>query len=269
MRIAWATDIHLEFLNPAALTRFVVTLAESNAEAFLLGGDISQARGLAKHLRILERALERPIYFVLGNHDFYHGRIAEVRDLVRTISDASPYLRWVPASGPVSLAADWGLLGHDGWADGRYGDYLNSPVLLNDYRLIEDLVGLDPRERLVRMQELAQEAADYFATRLPAALEQWERVILLTHVPPFAEAAWHLGRMSDQNWLPHFASRVTGDVLRTTMQQHPDRELLVLAGHTHSPGEVSVLPNLRVLTGGARYGFPVIQREWDLESYTP
>ena len=31
------------------------------------------------------------------------------------------------------------LLGQDGWADGRYGDFTNSLVVLNDSRLIEEL----------------------------------------------------------------------------------------------------------------------------------
>lgn len=30
--------------------------------------------------------------------------------------------------------------------------------------------------------------------------------------------------------------------------------------HTHGSGEAQILPNLRVLTGGARYGAPVVQR---------
>lgn len=264
MRIAWATDIHLEFLTPAGLTRFVVTLAESKAEAFLLGGDINQALGIEKHLRILERALERPIYFVLGNHDYYHGEVARVRERITAITAASPVLRWLPALGPVGLSDECGLVGHDGWADGRFGDYANSRVMLNDYRMIEDFIGLGPADRLARMQALAQGAADFFRLELPRALARWKRVIVLTHVPPFAEAAWHMGKISDQDWLPHFASQVTGAVLKEIMEQHPHRQLLVLCGHTHSPGEVQVLPNLRVLTGGARYGHPEIQREWEV-----
>jgi len=39
--------------------------------------------------------------------------------------------------------------------------------------------------------------------------------------------------------------------------------MTMLCGHTHGDGEAQVLPNLRVLTGGAIYGKPVIQ--WMLE----
>ena len=44
------------------------------------------------------------------------------------------------------------------------------------------------------------------------------------------------------------------DVMRT----RPDRELVVLCGHTHGSGRTQILDNLRVLTGGARYGEPRI-----------
>lgn len=263
MRLAWATDIHLEFLTPPALTTFCVTLASSSAEAFLLSGDISQARGLPKHLRILERTLERPIYFVLGNHDFYHGRIAEVREQVREISRISSYLRWLPASGPIELSPTSGLVGHDGWADGRLGNYARSPVLLNDYRLIDDFVGLDAAARLTLLNQLGDEAADYFRRELPGALDRWQRVIVLTHVPPFAEAAWYRGRRSDDDWLPHFSCQAVGQALIEAASSRPDREIRVFCGHTHSAGELEVLPNLRVFTGGAQYGAPVIQAEWD------
>ena len=48
--------------------------------------------------------------------------------------------------------------------------------------------------------------------------------------------------------------------LRDVMAAHPDKEMLVLCGHTHGAGECQVLPNLRVLTGGAEYGRPTVQR---------
>ena len=41
---------------------------------------------------------------------------------------------------------------------------------------------------------------------------------------------------------------------------HPGCSTTVLCGHTHSAGEARVLPNPRVLTGGAEYGRPDVQR---------
>jgi Icc protein len=56
-----------------------------------------------------------------------------------------------------------------------------------------------------------------------------------------------------------------GDVLAEAMAAHPDRNMTVLCGHTHGAGEAEMLPNLRVLTGGAVYGMPRIQRVLDVE----
>jgi 3',5'-cyclic-AMP phosphodiesterase len=263
MRLAWLTDIHLEFLSPPALTTFCIALAESSAEAFLVSGDISQARGLDKHLRILERTLERPLYFVLGNHDFYHGSIVGVRERMAETTSRSPYLAWLPARGPVELAPGIGLLGHDGWADGRLGDYAHSGVLLNDFRLIDDLRGLDRPSRLQRLMQLGDEAASALRRQLDEALPRWRRLIVLTHVPPFAASAWYRGHQADDAWLPYLTCRAVGEVLLETMNVHPDHEMLVLCGHTHSAGETLIAKNLVVHTGGATYGEPVIQREWE------
>ena len=49
------------------------------------------------------------------------------------------------------------------------------------------------------------------------------------------------------------------------MAAHPECEMTVLCGHTHSPGEAQILPNLRVLTGGAEYGRPALQRVLTVE----
>ena len=40
---------------------------------------------------------------------------------------------------------------------------------------------------------------------------------------------------------------------------------MVLCGHTHGSGEAPILSNLRVLTGGAVYGKPGVQRVLEVE----
>ena len=120
--------------------------------------------------------------------------------------------------------------------------------------------GLDENERLLRLNALGDEAAARFRRILPGALARSRRLIVLTHVPPFREACWHRGRVSDDAWLPHFACKAVGEALIEAMASHPECEMTVLCGHTHSAGEAQVLPDLRVLTGGAEYGRPEMQR---------
>jgi hypothetical protein len=171
-------------------------------------------------------------------------------------------LHYLPDSGVVPLTPEACLVGHDGWADGRLGDYAGSDVLLNDYGLIGEFGGFgeEKAERLARLNALGDEAAAHFRSVLPAALARFRHVVVLTHVPPFKAACWHEGQISDDNWLPHFTCKAVGDVLAGAMGAAPDRRMTVLCGHTHGAGEAQVLPNLRVLTGGAVYGRPVVQR---------
>src|SRR5262249_54833064 len=151
-------------------------------------------------------------------------------------------------------------VGHDGWADARLGNYERSLVMMNDYRLIEEFAGMSKQDRWPLLIAEAEAAAFHVRRVLPQALERFPRVALVTHVPPFREACWHQGRISDDEWLPHFSSHTMGDAILTVMRNYPQKNLTVLCGHTHGRGEARPAPNVLVLTGGAEYGAPEIER---------
>ncbi len=262
MKLAWLTDIHLNFLRPAALEAFLVMLADTEADAFVITGDIGEAHDVARHLNAIDNAAQRPVYFVLGNHDFYRGSIAEVRKTAQQLCAGCPNLHWMPDAGVIPLTAETCLVGHDGWGDGRLGDYFGTDVLLNDFGLIGEFGGFEEtkEERLAKMHALGDEAAAYLRTVLPDALARFRHVIVATHVPPFRESCWHEGQVSNDDWLPFFTCKAVGDMLAEAMAAAPERTMTVLCGHTHGGGEAEILLNLRVLTGGARYGSPEVQR---------
>jgi len=87
----------------------------------------------------------------------------------------------------------------------------------------------------------------------------------LTHVPPFKEACWYQGKMGNDDWLPYFACKATGDVLLEMAQVRPDCHLTVLCGHTHHSGTIQMLPNLYVKTGSAEYGQPHVEEILTIE----
>ena len=264
-RLAWLTDIHLNFAEPGAFDGLSRAILQSGADAVLLGGDIGEAPDVEEYLLELDRRLGLPLYFVLGNHDFYLGSIAGVRARVADLCRRSDRLSWLPAAGVVALSPGTALVGHDGWADGRLGDYEHSGVTLSDYRFIAELTDLGAGERLGRLQALGDEAAAHFRAVLPAALARFPRVIVLTHVPPFREACRYLDRVANDDYLPHFACKAVGDVLAEAAAAHPGCQVTVLWSHTHSPSEAVILPNLRVVTGGAEYGEPSVQRLLDVD----
>lgn len=269
MRLAWLTDIHLNFLTPDKCQDFLGLVAE-RCDAVVISGDIAESHDIEGHLREMEPILAKPIYFVLGNHDFYKGSIARTRDRVGKVARQSDYLIYLTQESVVQLTPNTALVGHDGWADARLGDFDRSDVLLNDYFLIEELSRwnrdfIPEKEGLRRtLQDLGDEAAAHFAKVLSEAVSNYRDVIAVIHAPPFREAAWHEGRTSDDNWLPHMTCKAAGDVMLGAMRSHPNSKLLVLCGHTHGKGEVSLLDNLTVRTGGAKYGEPQIQEIMDI-----
>lgn len=264
IRAAWLTDIHLNFLSPVQQEKFFTLVNRAQPDCVLLSGDITEAPRLQWSLSLLEKRIKRPIHFVLGNHDYYSGSFTDVQSLARRMSSASGGLNWLTEGGVIELAPGVGLLGHDGWADGRCGDYHGSDIMLNDYVAIQDFMGLDKAARLRRLNLLGDATAAYLREWLPDALKQYQQVFLVTHVPPFREACWHEGSISGDDWLPHFVCQAAGEALADIMSRHREHQLTVLCGHSHGRGEAQILPNLRVLTGGAEYGRPEVQQvfEW-------
>lgn len=261
-RAAWLTDIHLEFLRPDQIEGFVRTIAGHDPDVVMISGDISTARYLRRHLIYLAQHLKVPVCFVLGNHDFYGSDIPDVHTAMRRLTAENLGPIWLPEIGIVELAPGVALVGHDGWSDGRYGNFTRSNLMLNDYVQIKSLSRLTPHDRLKRLQALGDEGARYLEGILKQAVASYRRLIVLTHPPPFQEACWHEGKQAadDDPFLPHFTCKAIGDVLRHFSRAHPAHEFTVLCGHTHGSGEVQMYPNLRVITGGAEYEKPVVQR---------
>jgi hypothetical protein len=102
-RLAWLTDIHLNFVTPRHVDTLVCAVHTAGAEAVLLTGDVAEAPELVAHLESLDARLERPLYFVLGNHDFYRGSIAAVRATVAGLCARSSSLCWLSRAGMIEL----------------------------------------------------------------------------------------------------------------------------------------------------------------------
>lgn len=258
MRIAWATDIHLDHADPEAWSLFIADIQAAQAQALYLTGDLSEAPRLEQDLNRLADAIQMPIYFVLGNHDYYHGRIAEVEERMVALTQASEWLRWLPATGPVALSQGEGVIGHDGWSDGRHGDFATSTIRLKDYRLIHDFAEAGEAGRLALLHQLGDRAAAHLEPHLRAALEQFEHTWLLMHPPPVREACRYGPDMADDNWAPHFTCKAIGDLLERLLPVYPERRVTVLAGHTHNAWVCQPLPNLTVQVGAATYEHPAL-----------
>lgn len=259
MSLAWVTDIHLNFLDTSGIATFCQRIAAMGADGVIVSGDISEAHELATHLELLATHLARPVYFVIGNHDAYRGSIAGTKATATRVAASSQWLRYLPVSGVIPIDGVTCLVGVDGWADTRLGDWAESRVRLNDYLLIDELRGHTQAQLATVLQAISDAEAALARTLVRDALDRFKRVVFVTHVPPFEGAAWHEGKISDADWLPHFSSRSMGEMLLEEIDERSDRELLVLCGHTHGAGVYRPRSNVEVRTGGADYGAPEVQ----------
>jgi hypothetical protein len=262
VHIAWATDVHLDSVSEQDVELFCQNLSSDGATGLLLSGDIAEAETFAQWIDHLHARLEIPVYFVLGNHDFYGGDISAVRRRARSLeSDGVTYLS---GSGPVPVAPGVALVGHDGWGDCQIGN-LDNFEFLTDYLAIRDLSdtidtgllrqGVIPRDRLRdKLQALGRAAADALQPHLIAAAGANDSVLVATHVPPFEDACWHDGSVSPSTWLPGFTCQAIGDLLIDVCNDYQEVEFTVVCGHTHGYGHTRPQPNLNVHTGYGDYG---------------
>ena len=257
--LSWLTDPHLNFLTPGAMRDFAHHLAEQCPDGLVITGDIAESPSVTSLMEILDQTLRCPVYFVLGNHDYYFGSIGETRERVRSWARQTTRCRWLPDSGVISLSDSTALVGHGAWSDGRVGDFMGSPIWINDYRHIADLVCDSKQELHRRLKELGDEGADAIGELLSEALESHRHVIVATHSPPFAEACWHDGKAEVGEWTPHFTCEAVGRRLVEIMETRTHQSLQVICGHTHGEGQVQIRPNIHVRTGGAIYEAPDLQ----------
>lgn len=258
MKLAWATDIHIDCCRTDWLEELYGEVLEAQPDALLITGDITQAPHLGWTLGRLENLFRLPVYFVLGNHDYYGSSIVKVRRSMSRFSRQFPLLHWLDREGIVPLTGETCLMGREGWYDGRNGDIRNSNVdgYLTDFSAILELSRARRVERERILNRLGDRDAACFRRWLPLALDRFRHVVVATHVPPFAVASRYQGEMSAPDYLPFFSCRVVGEVLADAMARHTDRRMTVLCGHTHEKYELDILPNLTVRVGGAEYGYP-------------
>lgn len=273
MKLAWCTDIHLNFLNDHKREEFYDKFMTDDIDAVLISGDIAEATNIDYIMIEMGNYIKKPIYFVCGNHDFYEGCVSSVRlSLVETMNKCE-YLKYLTISGcAIDLTDPVIIAGTDGWADTRYGDVWKSHVALNDEHYIKDLRDHQTNYNYgtpgkVGKWDKRKELADADAEQLKRDILNIEgemdsitkKVIILTHIPPFPEASKHRGVQSDDNYLPFYASKATGDVLIELATKYPDVDFLCLCGHTHGAADFQALPNLRVKAGECEYRYPCIQ----------
>lgn len=260
MKLIWCSDIHLNFLNLGLRIDFYNKITEAKGNAVVISGDIAESHNVVPLLEEMQNVIKIPIYFVLGNHDFYGSSVKAVKRSVRPFG-------YLGVLGLAPLTENTVVLGVDGWGDCRNGDFKNSRLTMSDWFYIDDLkdvyheYNLFGRDMLKRtLQKLADSDARKLKRKvLRAIAEGYTKLIIVTHVPPFEEVCIHAGKKSTPDGLPFFSSKILGTTILPIAQKYPEIDFLWLSGHTHSRATYSPCPNMICKVAKAEYYFPQIE----------
>lgn len=264
-RVVWLTDLHLNHCDDELVDRLFEDVINAEPDSIWMGGDFSESFQLSRYLRWIGHVFTCPVYFVLGNHDYYFSSIDRVRDEVIEICHEWENLHYLTHEKVIPLTEHSALIGHDGWSDGRLGDYEKSVVMMHDYHTISDLAGLNKEDRWSVLKARGDEAGDSIREKLQQGFMEFQHLYLLTHVPPTRSSCWHNGELSDDQWAPHFTCKAVGDSIKDELRQNPDKRVTVYCGHTHGEGTSRPQPNWTIHTGKALYGHPSIARVFEVE----
>lgn len=281
MRLTWLTDIHLDFITSTTdiaisnsnLDVFSSMIMEEQPDACVITGDISRAPLLNEHLISLETRLNIPIYFVLGNHDFWGANIDDVRRNIVRLTQSSRNIRYLSLMNYVMLNDQTALIGHDGWYDALYGEPQHSNFVMNDWLLIGDFaragaivnrnINLSTIVRIARTQ--ASIATQHIMSCINNVLvsRNPKKIIIATHVPPFIEPLQNSkGAITDM--LPWYASKILGNMLLSIAKINQNTQFEVICGHCHTGYEQQITKNIRIYSGHAQYSHPLVQRTFEI-----
>jgi Icc protein len=270
MKLAWATDIHLDCVDNIEHSLSSLESASRSCDAVILSGDISVGPSIALHLRMLEEALEKPIYFVLGNHDYYFSDIAGTRRRVIDTCNFISYSRYLNSVPYVKLGQKAAIVGSDGWYDGFNGSLEKSSFIMNDWLKIKDFqpaiqqmpgrTNLDLPTIVKISRSICHASVLHIIKGIKAIADNVDDIVVVTHVPPFVESyrSEKYKDMDPETVIPWYTSKMMGEMLLIAAKTYPNVQFTVLSGHTHSSFEGRILPNLLAYVGKSQYGTPQI-----------
>lgn len=248
----WMTDTHLNFpIDNGVKRKFLQSIGKCDTDIFITG-DIGDGRSLENNLNELALYTDHTVYFITGNHDYYHSSFKDTHKIIQRCVRENANLVYLPDSGVVRLNDDTCIIGPEGWYDCRI---CHNPVLLpfamNDFNYIEDLK-IDDKFLLVQeIQKRADDGLEQLKKMLEEASKKYTNIIILSHPALF-------GRMTEFNsYQPFYVWYDAGCFLADFANSRPSLNILSLSGHTHSKNCIN-LGNLNCFSLYAEYGLPKI-----------
>lgn len=263
MKLILGSDLHIDHLNPEEKADFLTRVKREcdDPNAFLLiTGDITSGRTLFEHIDNVAQASRARMLYVLGNHDLWGTSFAEANRVLRPHGLVDGHAVFMDLVDRVQLEDDLCVVGDTGWYDGRNGLQGAPRFIMNDWFYISEYRSNKTMSERAFSAVIADARAAILEKKLRAAVAAGNnRVIVLTHVPPWVEACRHMGQPSDTYALPWFSSQALADVIDQVAKEFFHVKFEVLCGHTHDRYEYKRDDNLFCYVTGAAYGAPYVR----------
>lgn len=244
----WLTDPHFDKFNDNVSDWGKEVRAEyPRAAGIIVTGDISTSQFLETHLKDLAQGFSGTIYFVVGNHDYWHSSFREIDELINTFKPEDGLVSLENKF--VSLTAEVALIGSSGFYDAIYGEFEDSPIEMNDWYFIEELTN-ENRLQIIR-ERSAHLSTRVLEQMVRAQKKGYSRILIATHFPPFIDLI-----KKDSHRIPFYGSAFMGSAIlagATTLD-----EVIVLSGHSHIEANCVEDGKIFSYCGKARYGLPEV-----------
>jgi len=246
----WFTDTHLLPFNRFKMLNTI--LDEKPAGVFLTGDISNSSYTLMGDLDFLGKRIGRPLYFVLGNHDYHFSSIHKTHQGVRELCQKHRNLIWMTEADIVPLNEEVALIGSEGWysceGDSSYLKWTFDWWLINEFENMPDM-----KSRIEAFKWLAEQSANVLSERLERALENYKTVYLLSHFTSWKEANRCSSLLSEAFWEPYNTNIPLGLALEKVMVTRKKRHLVCLMGHSHLAVEIRVSRSIECRVGKGSY----------------
>lgn len=221
------TDLHFNSIRQSDTLKY--TIKNNQIDALLIAGDIGSPSINKDILHNISEVTK--IYYVLGNHDFKDTFIHQYRDEQQSIvNDNITYL--TTCKEPIELDPKTCLIGHDGWGDGLMGLRTHYTSLW-DFRNIKDFKSQPALIFFHKLRELGTEAATHIHTFLQKATQTYDKIYILTHVPPCPDTCFYQGFPTQPEFLPYMTNSLVFNVIQEYADKYKEKHFFVFSGHTH------------------------------------
>lgn len=241
LKILWLTDTHVDKISAENYQELLDFIIASKADGMWLTGDIGDPPRNIEFLKALFERYKKPVFFVLGNHDFYKYKIADMRFKMTQLVKSYPLANYL--SETPGLDSDGHLMvGMDCFANTGQ-DIIQQMTWDSDHIL--DLDALNESHLTAQLNALAEKDAKRLLKKCQQQIHTHiKKVSILTHVPPSDSMKGQFLVKPHQKNRSVFYSLTLSDVLHQLASDFPSVQFNVYSGHIHQTQLYQIAGNM-------------------------